>query len=959
MGSATPTLETANVVIAGRESWMDQLVEILEGSRGANVLRVSSVDAVREQVKEEHPDGIVTGYNLPDGDGLEVLETIRGETVATPVVFCTDSGNESIASAAIRAGADDYISLSTEGTQNFEDVADRIAFAVREGQRERTRRDRAHQFEAIFQDSQTATWVLDAEGRLIRANQEAREMVDVDIRSVTGDPFWTVPWWTSTETIREDIHTVVRRTLDGEATDRLLTQPEAGDTEWLELSFLPVRNPRGELVSVVVEGTDVTERVSLYRELRESEKLHRVTLNNMTDTVLMTDESGEFTYICPNVDFIFGYSVQEIREMGTIDELLGEDLFDREELAEKGVLTNIETRATDKVGNEHVLLVNVREVDIQDGSLLFSCRDITKRKQREEALTTLQETTRNIQYAESKEEVAQILVQDATEVLDVPATGIFLYRTDDNTLSPAASSDRMEELHGPLSAVSANEDSLLGYSFVKNYPRYYDDIHEAERLATPATGLRSAAVVPIGDHGIFVAGTPDPGGFDRIRRELADLVVATAEAALDRVERDDQLRSQDRKLQRQNRQLKQLNELNELIREIDRSLVGAETREEIDQTVCEALTNSSHFTFAWIGEMDRSAERVEPNAWAGEGQSYLDSIEPTPSPTGTEPSGRTAASGDVTVVSNVAEGLRSEDWQKQAVRHGFQSVISVPLVYDEFSYGVLTVYGDNPDTFDDRIQDTLAELGETIASAISALNRKNALLTSGGTRLEFETRDPSFILLQVAQRTGCSMSFEGGVQQTDEGVSLVVSIEGDSIEEFIAGAREMVSVSSVEILSEGDADGLVRLHISQPFIAQSLADHGAILRRVVAREDSAELVIDVPTSTDSQPIIQHVLDSLDETELVAKYTEDKTPTRELYSTFLSRVTERQLEVLKAAYYGGFFESPREQSGEEIAESLDISGPAFYEHTRTVQRKLFETLFDEIGVPTAYSGENRE
>jgi predicted DNA binding protein len=58
------------------------------------------------------------------------------------------------------------------------------------------------------------------------------------------------------------------------------------------------------------------------------------------------------------------------------------------------------------------------------------------------------------------------------------------------------------------------------------------------------------------------------------------------------------------------------------------------------------------------------------------------------------------------------------------------------------------------------------------------------------------------------------------------------------------------------------------------------------------------------------------------------------------------VTDRQLEVVQTAYFSGYFESPREQSGEDVADTLGISPPAFYEHTRTVQRKLFAALFED-------------
>jgi hypothetical protein len=54
----------------------------------------------------------------------------------------------------------------------------------------------------------------------------------------------------------------------------------------------------------------------------------RLILSNLSDTVLITDETGAFTYICPNIECIFGYSSQEAQELGNIANLLGNDFFE-------------------------------------------------------------------------------------------------------------------------------------------------------------------------------------------------------------------------------------------------------------------------------------------------------------------------------------------------------------------------------------------------------------------------------------------------------------------------------------------------------------------------------------------------------------------------------------------------------------------------------------------------------
>jgi PAS domain S-box-containing protein len=697
----------------------------------------------------------------------------------------------------------------------------------------------------------------------------------------------------------------------------------------------------------VVEGIDVTEQVTLERDLRRSEELHRVTLNNMTDTVLITDEDGEYTYVCPNVHFIFGYTAEEIRDRGTIDALLGEDLFDRGELAAAGVLKNIECTVTDKAGREHTLLVNVREVSIQDGTILYSCRDITKRKQREEALTSLQETAREFLYAETHQEIAQHVVDDVPSVLGLDASAVYLFDVDANEIRPAAHSRTMTERHGPLPTVHADGETLPSYSFVEDETLVFEDVHAADRLDNPATDLRSAMYIPLGNHGVLVAGSAEVGVFDEVTQELADLLAASAEAALDRVAREARLREQDRELQRRNEQLTALNRISDTIREIDQAMVRAETQEEIDHTVCERLTDTDRFEFAWIGSVDPATDTVEPRAWAGAEQGYLDGRSVAVAASETEPAGRTAATGEVTLVNNVAAGLRDAPWRSDALTRDFLSVLSIPLVYNDLRHGVLTVYADTKDAFDGTARAVLSELGETIASALSAIERKHALLTTSMTRVEFAIEDPTFLLSRLARTAECTLSYEGGIQHTSAGEDVFVTVEDADVRTVAETAADMAAIDDVARISgDGPEGGVLRLGLSGPFLALELADHGAIFREATADPTATTLVVDVPESIDARSITRLVRETFSTVELERKRTLELGSDRDLHSQFLADLTERQLEVLRTAYYSGYFESPRENSGKEVAKTLDISPPAFYQHVRTVQRKLFAALFEK-------------
>ncbi|SIR58479.1 bacterio-opsin activator domain-containing protein [Natronorubrum thiooxidans] len=934
----------------------DPVSTVAEREFDAELLTASTVETALEILAARPVDCILSLHQLPDARGLDLLERVREREPECPVVLAPSDGDETLASAAIAAGVTEYVPEDRRAT----DLIAALERALETGRERRERRAQSRQFSAVFDDPETYSWVLAPDGRVRRANAVALEAINATETAVRGQSFADLPWWRCAEAGRTVLEAALERAAAGEVVHREVTQAqiadedsEATDPHTLEVTIRPVYNDSGTVGSLLARASDVTERVRLEQELRESEELHRVTLNNMTDTVLITNDAGEFTYVCPNVHFIFGYTDEEIHEMGTIDQLLGSDLFDREVLEADGVLTNIECTATDRAGREHTLLINVREVSIQDGTLLYSCRDVTTRKHREEALTALHRTTQKLLYAETDREIADIVVEDAPEILDLEASGAHLFDTDENVLRPAAISPGLKRLHGPLSQRRATTDSIAGGVFVEGQSRFFEDIHDADVLSDPTTDLRSGAFVPLGDHGVFVVGSSQSDAFDDVARELTDLVATTATAALDRVERERTLRERDRELKRRNRELTRLNQINEIIREIDAALVRAETREEIEAAVCERLTSDERFSFAWIGAVDVTDERLVPNAHCGtgRGQDYLDSVSLSLAE-GREPAVLTATTRDVTVVSNVVDRLHDELWRSEALAREYQSITSVPLAYDEFTYGVLTVYADQPDAFGEVTRAVLAELGETIAAAIAAVERKQALLTDSRTRIEFDVVDDSFVFSRLAQTVGCVLSFDGGVRLHEDGAAVFATVENADPDAVVDATAELVAVERAQVISGGEpgGNGTVLLELSSPFLALQLADHGVVLHSVEATPEQTRIVVDVPRTVDARASIDVVSNAFSDVALHAKRSVDRTTTRDLRAELLERLTDRQLEVVQLAYYGGYFESPRERSGEAIAETLEISPAAFYRHIRIVQRKLFTILFEELDVP---------
>ena len=135
-----------------------------------------------------------------------------------------------------------------------------------------------------------------------------------------------------------------------------------------------------------MSGSGNGGREQAYEALRASEELHRATLSNISDAVFIADDAGRFTFVCPNVDIIFGYSPDEVFAFGRLGLFLGENLFDAGELNDKGELQNLEREVTVKNGARRHLLIHLKRVAIQGGTVLCTCRDVTALKEAERQL---------------------------------------------------------------------------------------------------------------------------------------------------------------------------------------------------------------------------------------------------------------------------------------------------------------------------------------------------------------------------------------------------------------------------------------------------------------------------------------------------------------------------------------------------------------------------------------------
>jgi len=373
-----------------------------------------------------------------------------------------------------------------------------------------------------------------------------------------------------------------------------------------------------------------------------------------------------------------------------------------------------------------------------------------------------------------------------------------------------------------------------------------------------------------------------------------------------------------------------------LITAVMDDVMSADSRADIQQTVVDRLATVDSYRFAWVAEFDLRDETLRPAAMSADRDASVE----------------IALSDDDTV----ALAARTEEIQFRTgdidglhtdlAGGDVASLAAVPLVAGESLYGVLTVYADSIDVFDPRERAVLGAVGQAVATAIDATETSRLLSADNVTELELQIRDVDIFFVRLARELGCRLEYGGGVADDEETVMFFL-VESDDPSAVCAAAADHPQVTAASHVSTAESTSLFEFTVPDPPVVSLLADRGAETNDIVVTPGQARFSVTLPSTTETRSVVEHVRDHYPSTDLLSVRERDEPPlSRQAFLGELGdRLTNRQLTALRKGYLGGFFDWPRDVSGEELAESMDICPSTFHQHLRAGERKLLEAVFE--------------
>jgi len=381
-------------------TFLDSAKSILELNRGLKVTSVNSVDYALKLIDNENFDVIVSDYEMSTKNGLQFLKILRDQGIEIPFLLFTGKGREEVAITALNLGADGYVNKFGSSKTVFGELIHYINRAVKHKKNQIALKKSEEKYRTVVENSDQAILVFQ-NGFYRFANEKAEELSGYTTKELLS----LVPL---SLVHPEDIECVAKLTTKYEQlrnagnrcpqedSFRFITKDK--QTKWVALKSLGIMWD-GKPASLNF-FTDITKEKDVERALRESEKMHRLLTENITDTIFIQDMSLRVKYVSPSIKALAGYSPEEVLKLKTEDFMTPEsytrgvsDFMNALELGKEGKDSEIPLTQYQYIRKNGTTFWGELRTNLMrdsEGNLIGlqgTLRDITERKIAEQNLT--------------------------------------------------------------------------------------------------------------------------------------------------------------------------------------------------------------------------------------------------------------------------------------------------------------------------------------------------------------------------------------------------------------------------------------------------------------------------------------------------------------------------------------------------------------------------------------------
>jgi PAS domain S-box-containing protein len=249
---------------------------------------VSSGQEALEKIQTTRYDAILSDYQMPGMDGIELLKEVRARFGSLPFLLFTGKGREEIVIEALNNGADFYIQKGPDLKGMIAELKHKLSRAIERRKTENALQESRQQLTDIINFLPDATFVIDVQGRVIAWNHAIEKMTGILRTDILGkgDYEYAIPFFGERKPVLIDAvmrgpylqempHSNLRNEDTKITSDVFSPSLYEGKGAHLLVSAGPLYDPAGNIVGAIETVRDITDIHNIKRDLDISREKNR------------------------------------------------------------------------------------------------------------------------------------------------------------------------------------------------------------------------------------------------------------------------------------------------------------------------------------------------------------------------------------------------------------------------------------------------------------------------------------------------------------------------------------------------------------------------------------------------------------------------------------------------------------------------------------------------------------
>jgi PAS domain S-box-containing protein len=357
-----------------------------------------SAEEALKKLRDSEYDAVVTDYQMPGKNGLELLRELRQEGNDVPFILFTCKGKEEIAIEALNYGVYRYVRKEGNAEATYEELKRSICDAVRGQRAEKRVREAESRLRQITENMQDMLLLTDTNLICTFASASHKWILGYEPSEMVGKTVYDFIHPDDLAKAMEAAEKAFKDTSGGKMEVRV----RRADGSYILSEGIGkiLTDENGQITGIMFSSRDITERERARKALQESEEKYRELINGMNDTAWVIGFDGNFIDVNDAAVKVLGYSREELLRMGPPDidnSLTKEQILDLIRNMPADHIQVFETAHTTKDGKTIPVEISSSLVTYQGKQAILSiARDITERKKAEQALSKSEEKYRKL-----------------------------------------------------------------------------------------------------------------------------------------------------------------------------------------------------------------------------------------------------------------------------------------------------------------------------------------------------------------------------------------------------------------------------------------------------------------------------------------------------------------------------------------------------------------------------------